>query len=331
MQGRTALITGVLGQDGTLLAQRLIALGYHVVGAVKPGTPVPTVGPIAAVSFAAIDLTDRSAVRELLATCRPDEIYHLAASHHSSEREGLGTTAMERDTMLRTNFLTTEVLAVSVLDLAIESHLVYASSSQVFTAIEPCQVVDESSLRSPSTFYGFTKSWSMEMLAFLRHQNGLHASSAILFNHESPLRGKQYVTRKITLAAAQAALGLRPLVEIRNLGARTDWFSARDAVEAVMLMARSARAADYVVASGQLHSVKDILRVAFGHVGLNWAAFVSVMDDTESAALLGCPKALESRLGWQRRLDFETTIIEMVEHDIRQLQANPSVALQNGS
>ena len=125
--------------------------------------------------------------------------------------------------------------------------------------------------RRPATFYGHSKSWSMDLLAFLRRESGLHASSAILFNHESPLRRPQFVSRKVTRAAAAARLGQAlPRPELHNVGARVDWCSARDVVRGLRLMADAEEPQDYVVGSGELHSVRDLLQVAFGHVGLDW-------------------------------------------------------------
>ena len=205
MASRTALITGALGQDGSLLTELLLSQGYRVVGVVRAESAIPVDGPLSAATFVAVDLADAIAVRALLEEHRPDELYHLAAFHHSSQQTEVGSAVVGKDSMFTTNFLATKTLAFALLQMQLECHLVFAASSQMFTAAEMRHEIDERSPHRPSTFYGHTKSWGVELLAHLRNEAGLRASSAILFNHESPRRGAQFVSRKITRAAAQAA------------------------------------------------------------------------------------------------------------------------------
>ena len=316
MASRTALITGALGQDGSLLTELLVSLGYRVVGVVKADAVVPATGPLGEATFVAVDLSDLTAVQELLDKHRPDELYHLAAFHHSSQQSAVSTALAGKEAMLVTNFLATKVLAFALLRMQLDCHLVFASSSQIFTALEDCHRISEGSVRQPSSFYGHTKSWSMDLLETLRNEAGLRASSAILFNHESPRRGVQFVSRKITRAAAQAALGTQPTLELQNIGARADWSSAHDVVVALSLMGRATESRDYVVASSTLHSVRDLLQTAFEHVGLDWAPFVSFQDDSAKPALLGQAQALENALGWRRAITFESMVTEMVDRDL---------------
>lgn len=316
MASRTAVITGALGQDGSLLTELLLSQGYRVVGVVKVDAVVPATGPLQEATFVALDLADPTAVQALLDKHRPDELYHLAAFHHSSQQSAVSTALVGKEAMLTTNFLATKVLAFALLRMQLDCHLVFASSSQIFTATERCHQISECSARQPSSFYGHTKSWSMDLLECLRREAGLRASSAILFNHESPRRGVQFVSRKITRAAAQAALGKQPTLELQNIGARADWSSARDVVVALSLMGRSAEARDYVVGSSSLHSVRDFLQIAFEHVGLDWAPFVSFQDDSAAPTLLGQAQALETALGWQRTVTFKDMATEMVDRDL---------------
>jgi GDPmannose 4,6-dehydratase len=327
MASRTAVITGALGQDGSLLSELLLSQGYSVIGVVKVGAVAPTTGPLARVKFVAADLTDPSAVRSLLETHKPHELYHLAAHHHSSQEAVLGSTLVGKDAMLATNFIATKVLAFALLNLGLDCHLVYASSSQIYTPIEPCHRIDERSPRQPSSFYGLTKSWSMDLLGALRADARLRASSAILFNHESPRRGAEFVTRKVTQAAAQAALGMRPRVQLRNIGAHADWSSARDVAAALSLMGHAAEPRDYVVGSGELRSVRDLLKCAFDHVGLDWSPFVSFQDDATRPALLSQSRALEDALGWRRTITFERMVAEMVDRDFALASAPKTVQL----
>lgn len=317
MAARTALITGALGQDGSLLAELLLSRGYRVVGVVRAGSTLPVEGPLTGVAFVATDLVDPMAVRALLEEWRPDELYHLAAFHHSSQDNSVSTALAGKDAMLSTNFLATKTLAFALMEMQSACHLVFASSSQMFTAVEMSHQISEQSPRQPATFYGHVKSWSMDLLAFLRDESGLRASSAILFNHESPRRDVQFVSRKITRAAAQAAAGGRPTLELHNIGARVDWSSARDVVQALSLMGRSGAPRDYVVASGALHAVRDLLQTAFGHVGLDWSQFASFREDRATPALSGQTRAIEATLGWERTVTFEDMVTEMVDHDLR--------------
>lgn len=317
MARRTALITGALGQDGSLLAELLLDRGFAVIGVVRPSSKRPLAGALAAVHWQTTDLTDAEAVRALLAKYRPCQLYHLAAAHHSSQQGTAPVTPADRDTMCRTNFWATKTLALAMLELGLDSHLVFASTSQIYSASAQDLRIDEASARQPATFYGYTKSWSMDLLALLRREHGLRASSAILFNHESPRRGPAFVTRRVTQAAARAARGeVTPRLRLQNIGARVDWSSARDVVSALALMGGADVAHDHVLASGALHSVRELLDAAFTHVGLRWADFVDVEADRHGPALCGSPAAIEASLGWRRAIGFEAMVAEMVEVDL---------------
>jgi GDPmannose 4,6-dehydratase len=267
----TALITGVSGQDGRLLAERLLDSGYRVIGVIKPRRDPPRHGFMAQVHSVAMDLADPRAVLSLLADWQPDEIYHLAAAHHSSQERLDSAGLATKEAMLTHNFLSTRALAFAMLQWQSKAHLIFAASSQMYTPQSLNHEISEDSRRNPRTFYGFTKSWSMDLLAFLRTEHGLRASTAILFNHESPLRNPQFVSRKVTQAAARAKAGKNVKIELLNIGARVDWSSAHDVVRALHLMAKAENGGDYIVASGKLHSVRDLLEIAFGHVGLDSA------------------------------------------------------------
>lgn len=317
MAARTALITGVLGQDGSLLAELLLSRGYRVVGAVKAGSATPREGALGELTFVVPDFADPIALRRLLEKWQPDELYHLAAFHHSSQDNSVSAGLAGKSAMLATNFLSTQALAFALAEMQSACHLVFASSSQIFTAVEMDHEVTERSPRQPATFYGHTKSWGMDLIAFLRGESSLRASSAILFNHESPRRGEQFVSRKITRAAAQAAMGNPAALSLRNIGARVDWSSARDVVQALNLIGASAVPRDYVVASGTLHSVRDLLAAAFSHVGLDWRRYTTYHEDRVTPALVGCARALSDALGWRPALSFQQMIAEMVDHDRR--------------
>lgn len=267
------------------------------------------------VEFVTADIADPGMVRRLLEKWEPDELYHLAAFHHSSEDNSISTAVASKEAMLTTNFLSTRALAFALVELQSSCHLVFAASSQMYTAVAMDHEITEESPRQPSTFYGHVKSWSADLLAFLRKESGLRASVAILFNHESPRRPEQFVSRKITRAAARARKGSGSKLELHNIGARVDWSSARDVVQALSLMGSSDQARDYVVASGSLHSIRDFLQAAFGHAGLEWQRFASFREDRAVPALVGRPRQLEEILGWRRQMRFEAMVAEMVDHD----------------
>ena len=324
MPSRTALITGVLGQDGSLLAELLIARGYLVVGVARPGSTLPLEGPLAGVKFVEVDLLDPEGVRLMLERWQPDELYHLAAFHHSSEEPSISAALGGKGEMLVNNFLTTKTLAFELVALQSPCHFVFASSSQIFSATEMEQRIDERSQRQPATFYGHTKSWSMELLSFLRDESDLRVSSAILFNHESERRGPQFVSRKITLAAASAAAGERPQLRLRNVQAKADWSSARDVVDALGRMGRAELPGDYVVASGTLRTVRDFARLAFELVGLDWKDFVAFDRDVPAPAVVGDPGKFRFTHGWTGEIRFEELVGSMVAHDQAKLAKTSS-------
>jgi GDPmannose 4,6-dehydratase len=309
------LIIGARGQDGTLLAEYLVGLGYQVVGIARPGSGALPAVP-AAQRIIEADVRDSALLRSLLLEIVPDEIYHLAAFHYSTQDNTQHGDLRSKQAMVDTNFSSTAALAFAVLETGLRSQLVFAASSQMYTATQMIHVIDETSLRRPNTFYGHTKSWSVDLLAQLRREAGLRACTAILFNHDSPLRRATFVSRKISQAAAAAKLGERVPLNLLNIGARVDWSSARDVVRALHLIATSTDPSDFVVASGQLHSVRDMLDIAFGHVGLDWRECTTFCSDCEEPALCGNSARLEATLGWTRAYAFSDMIVEMVDADL---------------
>jgi GDPmannose 4,6-dehydratase len=313
---RTAVITGARGQDGRLLAAHLLGCGYRVVGVVKPHQLTADDEAREHLHYVTTDLLDPAAVRGLLESWQPDELYHLAAVHHSSQQSQLSRVAGLRHAMLEHNFLSTETIALSISELGLSCHLVFAASSQMYTAENPVKWVDESTPARPSTFYGHTKAWSKDLLTFLRTETGLLASTAILFNHESPLRAPQFVSRKITRAAAAALRGQPIDLELMNLGTRVDWTAASDVVCALHLMAQAPGGDDFVVASGTLHSVRDLLDQAFSARGIDWTRTTRFEKDEPHAALAGRSDRLRERLGWRPAASFAAMVDAMVESDL---------------
>lgn len=296
----TALITGILGQDGSLLADLLIERGYRVVGIARRSDPRHDV-----ISLDLATLTPGSAA-ELVARVQPDEVYHLAAAHRSSEpgqpEDPAQMTAVNHD------------VAVMLANAMRGGRLVVAASSQMYTPALPVPRIDETTPHAPATFYGATKSRALHSLATLRTQ-GIGVSTAIMFNHESPRRPPSFVSRKITRAAARIAAGLERDLVLGDLSSRADFSSARDVVEALHAMAH-AEPDDFVLASGELHGMADLCEVAFAAVGLDWRDHVrSTREPGERPALVGDPRKAERVLGWNRTREFATWVTEMVEAD----------------
>jgi GDPmannose 4,6-dehydratase len=313
------VITGAQGQDGTLLRELLTSQGHRVLGLVRTRDPrlsSPTPDTIA------VDLCDGAAVSRVIADFQPDQWYHLAACHHSSEQSGDAGTDSE---MVRTNFLAVEILLSLLLNLRPQCRLLVAGSSQMYSrAPERRILVNEDTPMAPATFYGQTKMWSRDLLHHYRSRRGLFASMAILFNHESVLRPPTFLSRKITQAVAQISGGSKTELTIQDTQAEVDWSSARDVVNGMRLMLAADQPADYVLASGQIRRVADMLEIAFRAAGLDWNNHVSskpANSPTKAGVLVGDPRRAETHLGWQRRESFEELIREMVSHDQLLLRA----------
>jgi GDPmannose 4,6-dehydratase len=315
MTRRTAVVTGVFGQDGWLLAGRLRVAGWRVIGVARPGHPAVAAPPC---ELRAVDITDKAAVTDLVAALQPDRVFHVAAVHHSSEAAPGLDTALS-GAMVAVNFLATTHFIHALLDKAPHGRLIYAASSQMFRPVPGGRAIGADSLRDPPTWYGLTKSWSMEAIGFHREKHGLHGAAAILFNHESPRRPESFLSRKITMGAARIKLGLANSLHLRNIGAQADWSDAEDAVDAMLRMADADTPADFAVGSGRLSSVRDMLDEAFGRLGLDWSAYVTFDNDASGPTLWADGTGIGQALGWAPRSGLRDAIGRMVDADIRML------------
>jgi GDPmannose 4,6-dehydratase len=301
-----AIVTGARGQDGTLLCNRLRSEGCDVTEVTRKG-----VG-----DREPVDLTSREAVDALFERFQPDEVYHLAASHGSSEQPV--DIAFEGQ-MIATNFRIAETMATTIARKFPKTRLLIAGTSKMYDAPPgETREVGERTPMTPSNFYGRTKAWSRELLSHFRERWGVYGCTAILFNHESPLRHPRFVTRKVTMAAARAKRGDLSYLDLMDVHSRTDWSSASDVVEGMRLALRANEPSDYVFASGVARPVTELLDVAFGAVGLPWTQFVRSGRPTEVRAgnVVGDATLARERLGWRPVVDFETMIRRMVEHDL---------------
>ncbi|MCQ4120901.1 GDP-mannose 4,6-dehydratase [Rhodococcus tibetensis] len=318
---RRALITGITGQDGMYLAELLLGKGYQVYGLVRgqnnPKLPL-LAEVVPGVTILTGDLLDLSSLMSALTAAQPDEVYNLGA---------ISLVAYSWENAR----LTTDVTAGGVLNI-LEATRLYehqagtrvrfyqASSSEMFGKVQ--QVPQSESTRFwPRSPYAVAKAFGHHMTVTYRESYDMHASSGILFNHESPRRGPEFVTRKVSLAAARIKAGLQEQLMLGNLDARRDWGFAGDYVEAMWRMLQQDQADDYVISTGRMHSIRDLLDVAFTEVGItDWAPFVKVdprfLRRAEVDALVGDSTKAHRQLGWWPRIDFTELVQMMVRADV---------------
>ena len=321
---KRALITGITGQDGSYLAEHLLGEGYEVIGMVRRSSTV-TFERIAhiqdRISTVQGDLLDQASMIDLLRTWKPQEVYNLAAQ--SFVQTSFGQPVLTGDV---TGLGVTRLLdAVRIADPGIRFY--QASSSEMFgKVVEVPQ--SETTPFYPRSPYGVAKLYGHWITVNYRESYDLHASSGILFNHESPRRGLEFVTRKITNTVAKIKLGKANELRLGNLEAERDWGFAGDYVKAMWLMLQQDSPDDYVVATGETHSVRKFCQIAFGHVGLNYEDFV-VIDEAfyrpaEVDLLIGTPAKAEAKLGWKPEVGFEDLVTMMVDADLALLEGRLS-------
>jgi len=321
-----ALITGITGQDGLYLAESLLGKGYEVYGLIR-GQNNPKYSlveqTVPDVKLITGDLTGFSSLIKALELSEPHEIYNLGAISfvaYSWENAQVTTDVTANGVL---NIL--EATRLWAEDDLSKVRFYQASSSEMFGKVHEVPQREETLLwpRSP---YGVAKVFGHYMTINYRESYGMHASSGILFNHESPRRGPEFVTRKITQAVARISLGLQDGIVLGNLDAKRDWGYAGDYVEAMWLMLQQAEADDYVIATGETHSIREFLDIAFREIGIdNWEALVSqdprFMRPAEVDLLIGDPTKARTKLGWEPKVGFEELVKMMVRNDIAEQRA----------
>ena len=321
-----ALITGITGQDGLYLAEFLTAKGYDVHGLIR-GQNNPKRDLVErllpAVTLHNGDLTDMSSLIRALRDADPQEVYNLGAVSfvaYSWENAHLTTDVTAKGVL---NLL--EALRLHTGDQPGDVRFYQASSSEMFGKVQESPQ-HERTLLWPRSPYGVSKVFGHHMTINYRESYGMHASSGILFNHESPRRGHEFVTRKVSQAVARIHLGEQHELVMGNLDAQRDWGFAGDYVEAMWLMLQQDTPDDYVVATGQTHSVRDLLDAAFGHVGIDdWTPFVrqdaAFIRPAEVDFLVGDASKAREVLGWKPRVSFHELVAMMVDADIDAIRA----------
>lgn len=317
----TALITGITGQDGLYLAELLVSKGYEVYGLIR-GQNNPKYDLVRSlipeVKLLTGDLTDVSSLVRVLSIAQPDEVYNLGAISfvaYSWENASLTSDVTGKGVL---NILeATRLYAGKDVE---KVRFYQASSSEMFGKVQQVPQ-NESTLLWPRSPYGVAKVFGHYMTINYRESYGMHASSGILFNHESPRRGPEFVTRKISQSVARIHLGLQKDITLGNLDAKRDWGFAGDYVEAMWRMLQQPYADDYVVATGETHSIEELLTTAFQAVGIDdWSRFVKqdpqFMRPAEVDLLIGDPTKAIEQLGWEPKVKFEELVTMMVENDI---------------
>ncbi|MGD0512938.1 MAG: GDP-mannose 4,6-dehydratase [Terriglobales bacterium] len=317
-----ALITGVNGQDGSYLAEFLLQKGYHVVGTTlnRNINQERILHLREKIEIVETDLLAQTLLEDILRKCKPDEVYNLAARASSSEFWTQPVLTAELNALAVTRLLD----AIRTVDRNVR--FVQASSSEVFgNAAEVPQT--EATPFHPRNPYGVAKAFGHWTTVIYRERYGLFACSSILYNHESPRRGLEFITRKVSHAVAKIKLGQARELRLGNLESKRDWGFACDYVQAMWLMLQQPAPDDYVVATGEAHSVRELCEVAFSHVGLNYQDYV-VQDrenfrPADTALLVGNPAKAERLLGWKRTVTFLDLVRMMVEADLSSIQNIP--------
>jgi len=328
----TAFVTGITGQDGQHLAEFLHSQGYHVFGMVK-GQNNPRVEALQHelpfVELVSGDLADLQSIVSAMEACQPDEVYNLGAISFVA----LSFSQAE---------LTANITGLGVLRMLEAVRMVggsqnnpirfyQASSSEMFGQVRETPQTELTPFH-PRSPYGCAKVFGHDIVVNYRESYGLHASSGILFNHEGPRRGLEFVTRKVTNAVARIKLGLQDEVVLGNLDSKRDWGYAGDYVKGMWLMLQQDQPDDYVLATGQTHSIEDLVRRAFAEVGIdNWADYVrqdpKFLRPAEVDLLIGDASKARTKLGWEPEVDFPALVKMMVAHDLEREAAKAGIAV----
>ena len=313
---KTAFITGIAGQDGSYLAEHLLSLGYRVTGIVRRNSTVEHQRN--RVSHLPLeleygDMTDQSSLERALRMFKPDEIYNLAAQSHVRISSDIPQFTAQTNSIGVLNILE------AYKSICPEARFYQASSSEMFgSSVDPDQYQRETTPMRPVSPYGCSKVFAYNIVHHYRDAYKLHASNGILFNHESPRRGSNFVTNKVVKGAVEIALGLATQLELGNMDSYRDWGHSADYVKAMHLIVQQDRPDDYVVATGETRSVREMCDYVFGRLNLNYQDHVvqnkKYLRPEELPYLRGDSTKIRTQLGWQPEYTFEALMDEMIEH-----------------
>ena len=321
MACKKALITGITGQDGSYLAELLLDEGYEVHGVVRrvalqdPDHRLSRIRHLnGRVQLHAASLESFPSLYQVLQKVQPDECYHLAAQSFVSY------SFDDEFSTLQSNINGTHYMLAALKSVVPNCRFYFAGSSEMFGKVAEIPQTENTRFHARSA-YGISKVAGFDLTRNYREAYNIHASSGILFNHESPRRGFEFVTRKISWGVAQIAAGKSKELKLGNLEAKRDWGHARDYVRAMWLMVQQDTPDDYVVATGETHSVREFCELAFGYVGLDYKNYVATdvnfFRPAEVDLLIGNPQKAKTKLGWTHQIGFEDLVREMVESDCR--------------
>ena len=321
---KKALITGISGQDGSYLAEFLLKKNYQVHGIIRRVALEDETHRLWRLRKIKKDLNLHSgslesfpSLAKIINQVQPDEIYHLAAQSYVSN------SFEDEFSTLNTNINGTHFMLASTKEFSPKSKFYFAGSSEMFgKTVETPQ--KETTKFYPRSAYGISKVTGFELTRNYREAYNTFATTGILFNHESPRRGFEFVTRKISLAVARIKNNLQKEINLGNINAKRDWGHAKDYVEAMWLMLQQNKPLDYVIGTGEQHTVEDFLSIAFRHVGLNFKDYLKIDENlfrpAEVETLLADPTNSQKILGWKPKINFEELVIEMVESDLRNVK-----------
>ena len=320
---KKALITGITGQDGSYLTELLLEKGYEVHGIIRRSSSFNTDRidhlyqdphePNVKLRLHYGDLSDASSLERILRAVQPDEVYNLGAQSHVRVSFDVPEYTADVDALGSVRLLE------AIRELGLKPRFYQASSSELYGKVREIPQKETTPFH-PRSPYACAKAYSFYVTVNYREAYNLFACNGILFNHESPRRGETFVTRKVTRAAARIKHGLEKKLYLGNLDAKRDWGHARDFVEAMWLMLQAPEPDDYVIATGEVHSVRELCELAFSHVGLDYREFVALdpryLRPAEVDYLQGDATKARTKLGWKPRVSFEQLIREMVDADM---------------
>jgi len=318
---KVALITGITGQDGSYLAELLLSKGYEVHGIVRRVALEEEMHRLWRIrkilnniSLHSASLESYASIFKILQKIKPDEVYHLAAQSY------VGYSFEDEFSTFNTNINGTHYILSAVKEFAENVKFYFASSSEMFGKVK-YSPQDETTVFHPRSSYGISKVTGFHLTKNYREAYKLHASNGILFNHESPRRGFEFVTRKITFAAARIKKGLQKKLYLGNIEAKRDWGHAKDYVQAMWLMLQQDAPEDYVIGTGKDHSVEEFAKKTFDHLNLNYKDYIvldkNLIRPSEVETLLANYSKAKKVLNWEPKISFDNLVSEMIESDLK--------------
>ncbi|WP_296590697.1 GDP-mannose 4,6-dehydratase [Methylophaga sp.] len=314
------LISGISGQDGRIAAELLSKQGHTVAGLThNPEACEEKIEGCTRIWF--WNWFDETSINQILEDFRPDCFIHLAASHISSIKKGLDCET-QKD-MFAVNLSGLAIILRCIIKIVPNAVFINASSSQIYSATSPGEVVNELSNKIPNTFYGYTKLSGMNLVDYYRREHGLKGGSSILFNHESHYRGLDFVTRVISKTVAEIKLGKSDNLHLRNIGSKVDMSSAYDVVQGMILMSEKNLNSDYILSSFKAISILDLVSFSFEFVNLDWNKFVTYDQQENNNFVIGDNTRSKTELNWLPEIEIKTVMASMIDHDLSLLKLKP--------